>query len=759
VEGTVGRNVGRDHASSGSKNRSTSTAAAGSSASAGGAAAGGIGVRDGQQAYYGMLNKQGGIQGHKIKLTALDDQYSPAVAQKQMRELVQQDKVFAISGGEGTPNFLGVVPYLEREKVPAVAPYAPSSDLGNMKAPHVYMATVDYVKEFQILTQFVLDKDKANPPKKLSLVGVAGNVGDNAKEGMDKALVGKNIPVRYFPETPGTSDLTPLATQLKQENADWVFLIITNTDTGQLVQAMQRIGYTPKFITWAGMADDAYIKEFGPISQGLYMALETADLNSTNPKMKEFVQQFTSATGKAPSKFDELGWSQAQLTAEGLRRAKALTRSCLEAALQSVSNLAGGCDAGFRRAVEDGTIAGPRLLVSNRPGSQTGGHADFRRPTESGDPLACCSQVGMRSVVADGPDEVRRATRENLRTGADHIKVMASGGAMSPADELDTTQYTVPELRAAVEESAAVGTYVLAHAYSGVAIRNCIEAGVRCIEHGNLIDEETARAMAAADMYLVPTLSTYELLYRKGADYGIPRRNLDKIGLAQEKALEGLSVAHAAGVTIASGSDLLGPLAAYKHRELELKAEVLSPLEVLVATTRTNARARRGAGHHDRRPRPLRGAGERRGGRGGPLRPPAGEHRCARHQAGGDGRRVRPLRGRGRRADRAHPRGAERRGARGTPLRAQGGRPRPRHRGHPQRGAGRRGHRGTRQLPHRGGRRPDAPLWYGAVPDAGHLPAHRGVVDSDPRNDLRALLDPILVLRRGRPQSKEGRTA
>jgi len=250
---------------------------------------------------------------------------------------------------------------------------------------------------------------------------------------------------------------------------------------------------------------------------------------------------------------------------------------------------AGGCDAGFRRAIEDGTIPGPRLLVSNRPLSQTGGHADFRRTTETGDPLACCSQVGMRSAVADGPDEVRRAARENLRTGANQIKIMASGGAMSPTDELDTTQYTVPELRAAVEEATAAGTYVLAHAYSGAAIRNCIEAGVRCIEHGNLIDEETAKLMAAAEMYLVPTLSTYELLYRKGAEYGIPRRNLDKIGLAQEAALQGLSVAHAAGVTIASGSDLLGPLATHKHRELELKAEVLSPMEVLVSTTRTNA--------------------------------------------------------------------------------------------------------------------------------------------------------------------------
>jgi branched-chain amino acid transport system substrate-binding protein len=338
----------------------------------GSGAAGGIGVRDGQQAYYKMINKQGGIKGHKIKLTVLDDQYSPAVAQKQMRQLVQQEQVFAISGGEGTPNFLGVVPDLDREGVPAVAPYAPSSDLGNMKAPHVYMSTVDYVKEFEILTQFVLDQDKANPPKNLSLVGVAGNVGDNAKEGMEKALAGKDISVRYFPETPGTSDFTPMATQLKHENADWVFLIITNTDTGQLIQTMKRIGYTPKFITWAGMADDAYIKEFGPISQGLYMALETADLNSKDPKVQEFVQQFTAETGKPPGKFDELGWSQAQLTAEGLRRAKAFTRSCLETALQRISNFETGLispvtwgpdDREGVDAVGIGQIAGDKLRV------------------------------------------------------------------------------------------------------------------------------------------------------------------------------------------------------------------------------------------------------------------------------------------------------------------------------------------------------------------------------------------------------------
>lgn len=338
----------------------------------GSAAAGGLGARDGQQAYYDMINKNGGIQGRKIKLTVLDDTYSAATAQQNMRQLVQQENVFAISGGEGTPNFLGVVPYLEREKVPAIAPYAPSSELGNMKAPHVYMATVDYIKEFQILTQFVLDKDKANVPKKLSLVGVAGNVGEDAKKGMDQALVGKGISVRYFPETPGTSDFTPMATQLKQENANWVFLILTNTDTGQLIQAMKRIGYTPPFATWGGMADNAYIKEFGSISQGLIMALETADLHSTNPKVQEFVKQFTDATGKAPTKFNELGWAQAELTAEALRRAKALTRSCLEASLQGISKLDIGLippvtwgpdvRAGVN-AVGIGQIQGDKLLV------------------------------------------------------------------------------------------------------------------------------------------------------------------------------------------------------------------------------------------------------------------------------------------------------------------------------------------------------------------------------------------------------------
>jgi imidazolonepropionase-like amidohydrolase len=267
-------------------------------------------------------------------------------------------------------------------------------------------------------------------------------------------------------------------------------------------------------------------------------------------------------------------------------RAGVLLREALGQGYTTVRDC-GGADWGLREAVETGVVPGPRLLVAGRPISQTGGHADVRRRTETGPPVEVC--VGMPGCVADGPDEVRRAAREELRRGATHLKIMASGGAMSPTDELDTTQYTVAELRAAVEEARAAGTYVAAHAYSGAAVRNAVEAGVRSVEHGNLMDEAAARALRAADAFLVPTMVTYELLAREGARYGVPEPFLRKIRLAREKSVESLALAHRLGLRIASGSDLLGPMQAHRPMELTLKAQVLSPMEVLVSATRTNA--------------------------------------------------------------------------------------------------------------------------------------------------------------------------
>ncbi len=250
---------------------------------------------------------------------------------------------------------------------------------------------------------------------------------------------------------------------------------------------------------------------------------------------------------------------------------------------------AGGADWSFKAAVERGIVEGPRLLISDRPLSQTGGHGDWRRATETQPPEIFCPTAGMRSVVCDGADEVRRAAREQLRLGADQIKVMASGGAMSPADELAATQYTLGELRAAVEEAEAAGTYVMAHAYNDRSVKNCLESGVRSIEHGNLIDEETARLIARSGAYLVPTLVTYEALSDEGRTHGVPESVICKIDEARALGVRALRYAYEAGVKIASGSDLLGPLQDRRARELEIKTQVMSPMESLVSATRTNA--------------------------------------------------------------------------------------------------------------------------------------------------------------------------
>jgi imidazolonepropionase-like amidohydrolase len=195
----------------------------------------------------------------------------------------------------------------------------------------------------------------------------------------------------------------------------------------------------------------------------------------------------------------------------------------------------------------------------------------------------------MAGIIADGPDEMRRATRELIRHDVDQIKLMASGGAMSPGDELDTTQYTVDEMRAAVEEARAVGKYVLAHAYSPSAVRNALAAGVRCIEHGNLIDAEGAREIKKAGAYLVPTMVTYEAIWREGKNYGISEHQLFKINQARERSVEGLTHAYRAGCKIGSGSDLLGDMMAQRPVELELKGQVMKPMEVLLSATRVNA--------------------------------------------------------------------------------------------------------------------------------------------------------------------------
>lgn len=159
----------------------------------------------------------------------------------------------------------------------------------------------------------------------------------------------------------------------------------------------------------------------------------------------------------------------------------------------------GGPAFSLKRAIDEGVVPGPRIYPSGAFISQTGGHGDFRMPYEIprtiGDPLSHMEKMGA-GAIADSPDEVRLRAREQLMMGATQLKLMAGGGVASAYDPLDVAQYTEPEFRAAVEAAANWGTYVTVHAYTPVAIKTAIAGGVKCIEHGQLADDATAKLMA-----------------------------------------------------------------------------------------------------------------------------------------------------------------------------------------------------------------------------------------------------------------------
>ena len=165
----------------------------------------------------------------------------------------------------------------------------------------------------------------------------------------------------------------------------------------------------------------------------------------------------------------------------------------------------GGPSFGLKRAIDESIIAGPRIYPSGAVITITGGHGDFRQtfelPRIVGGPLTRMELMGG-SMVADSPDEVRLRVREQLMLGATQIKLTAGGGVASPHSPLDVSTFTEPELRAAVEAAENWGTYVSVHAYTPVSIQRAIAAGVKCIEHGQLMDEPTARLMAERGIWL-----------------------------------------------------------------------------------------------------------------------------------------------------------------------------------------------------------------------------------------------------------------
>lgn len=251
----------------------------------------------------------------------------------------------------------------------------------------------------------------------------------------------------------------------------------------------------------------------------------------------------------------------------------------------------GGPSFGLKRAIDEGLVPGPRIYPSGAMITITGGHGDFRQfsdlPRTIGGMLTRMEQIGG-SMVADSPDEVRVRVREQLMQGASQVKLTAGGGVASPHSPLDVSTFTEEELRAAVEAADNWGTFVCVHAYTSAAIQRSIAAGVRCIEHAHLMDEETARLIAEKGVWL----STQPFLAGGNA-------SVDQLGgdQAAKKAMvvagtgRVYPLARKYGIRTAFGTDILFSSEEARQQGARLAAlgTWYAPAEALVMATSTNA--------------------------------------------------------------------------------------------------------------------------------------------------------------------------
>lgn len=282
-------------------------------------------------------------------------------------------------------------------------------------------------------------------------------------------------------------------------------------------------------------------------------------------------------------------WSN--MTAPASLSALRSARVMHEALLRGFTTLRdlGGADYGLVRAINEGVIAGPRLVICGKGLTTTGGHADLRSRTDDR-PGLFSDRLGSMGLIVDGVDNVRTACRTMIKEGASFIKVMANGGVSSPNDPIHSIQYSRDEIFAMVEEADNAGLYVSAHVYTDQAIRRCVELGVHSLEHCNLIEPATARLAAEKGCIAVPTLVAYDALALEGEALGLGAAEFAKIEIVRRGGLRSLEVMRDAGLPMAFGSDLLGALRKYHCMEFELLAEVLTPAEIIRSATTIGAR-------------------------------------------------------------------------------------------------------------------------------------------------------------------------
>ncbi|MGH7535917.1 MAG: metal-dependent hydrolase family protein, partial [Gemmatimonadales bacterium] len=285
------------------------------------------------------------------------------------------------------------------------------------------------------------------------------------------------------------------------------------------------------------------------------------------------------------------GWDQtkARVTpAEAVLRGALHARQALEAGYTTIREVGarGFTDVALRNAIRKGYVPGPRMQVAGHPLGITGGHCD-----ESGwAPKLFGFEPGIAEGVANGPDEIRSAIRYQVKYGADHIKMCATGGVMSVGDTAGAQQYTAEELRTAVETAHMLERKITAHAHGTEGIKAAVLAGVDSIEHGSLLDEEGARLMAQKGTVLVSTLMAGDAVVRMAKDGRLTGEFAAKALAIGPNMQRAIARARAAGVKIALGTDNIFDPHPTDAREFGLLVGAgLSPMEAILAGTRTGA--------------------------------------------------------------------------------------------------------------------------------------------------------------------------
>ncbi|MBS8227957.1 metal-dependent hydrolase family protein [Vannielia litorea] len=268
-------------------------------------------------------------------------------------------------------------------------------------------------------------------------------------------------------------------------------------------------------------------------------------------------------------------------------RSSLLMRNMVMRGFTTVRDL-GGADRGLQQAVDEGAFLGPRLVICGKALSQTGGHTDYRGPYDNKNASWYDQSLGAMGRICDGVPEVQRAVREEIKNGAQFVKAMADGGVSSPSDPVGYLVFSVDELKAMVEMAKGFGTYATGHLYSDEAIVRALDCGFECIEHGNLIADDTIARIAKEGIPVVPTNITYDLLARKGAEFGLPPESVAKVSDVREHGLERLEKFHAAGVTMGYGSDLLGGMQTEQSGEFTLRGRYI-PADAVIRSATVDA--------------------------------------------------------------------------------------------------------------------------------------------------------------------------